>query len=159
MKRNWVWGILLILVGLYFLLTELGVLTINLMYLLPLAVLAFIIYMQLQYFKEGCVDTGKPVLSGMLLGLAVIIFFCVKDGWDSFRSLYPLILLGMSLGIGEEIITRNGRSGSWVFAGILAAVSLVLLFGIAWSDMWRFGLPIVLILAGISVLWKPLMKK
>jgi len=88
MKRNWVWGILLILVGLYFLLTELGVLTINLMYLLPLAVLAFIIYMQLQYFKEGCVDTGKPVLSGMLLGLAVIIFFCVSGVDDVVQDLF-----------------------------------------------------------------------
>lgn len=155
MKRNIVWGVVLILVGVLYLLSVTGVIVFNGMYLLPVALLAVVAYMQVQYFRENRIDTGKPIASGLLLALAVIFFFCAKDGMEVFKKLYPLILLGMSLGIVEEIITRQGKSGSWVVAAVLAALGLVLLFSIRWADVWKYGVPVALIIAGISVLWRP----
>jgi len=155
MKRNIVWGVILILIGITYLLTQTGVIIFNGMYLLPIALLALVAYMQVQYFRENRIDTGKPVASGLLLALAVIFFFCAKNGWDAFKDLYPLILIGLSLGIIEEIITRKGKSGSWIVAGILAAVGLILLFSIRWADIWKYGLPVALIIIGITVIWKP----
>ncbi len=155
MKRNIIWGIVLILVGALYLLSVAGVIVFNAMYLLPIALLAVVAYMQIQYFRENRIDTGKPIASGLLLALAVIFFFCAKDGWDVFKQLYPLILIGLSLGIVEEIITRQGKSGSWVVAAVLAALGLVLLFSIRWSDIWKYGIPIALIIAGVSVIWNP----
>ena len=152
MKRNLVWGVVLILVGVLYLLSVTGVIVFNGMYLLPVALLAVVAWMQVQYFRENRIDTGKPIASGLLLALAVIFFFCAKDGWEVFRTLYPLILIGLSLGIVEEIITRQGKSGSWFVAGALAALGLVLLFSIRWADVWKYGIPVALIIAGLSVL-------
>ena len=139
-------GVLLIVFGVIFLLTNFGTLDLSFMWpVIPLFVgIGFILG-----FIGSRKDYGLLMPGAILVIISLLFFYCNATTWDSMVDLWPIFILAPSVGFFLMYFFGPKEKGLLIPAFILLAVGLVFLMvntylGVFW--------PILLIIAGLVLM-------
>ncbi|WP_342562421.1 hypothetical protein NST84_22850 [Paenibacillus sp. FSL R7-0345] len=142
-------GILIAAAGLIILLGKLGVFGFLGRTLWPLVILIPGLFLHVLFFSRRAsamilVPAGILTVYGLLLG------FCNTWGWGYMRHLWPVLLLGVAVGLYEYAFYSPGRTGGLTaFSVILGLFSIALLvFSMIGTGVF-YLLGIMLVVAGI----------
>ncbi len=153
MKRtsSFVWGIILLLVGILMTLSELNIVIISRALYAPIVMLAIGLIFHLYYFLSHRDNEGLLVPGGILLTYGLLFLL---DGLNIAKvsMLWPLFILGPALGLFELYAFSGGRTGSMIPVFILTAIGgsfLLMNFGVA---SFEVVLAAVLIVLGVGLM-------
>ncbi len=153
MKRtnSFVWGIILLLVGVLMTLGELNIVFISRALYAPIVMLAIGLIFHLYYFLSHRDNEGLLVPGGILLTYGLLFLL---DGLNiaEVSMLWPLFILGPALGLFELYAFSGGRTGSMIPVFILTAIGgafLLMNFGVA---SFEVVLAAVLIVLGVGLM-------
>ncbi|PWK09586.1 LiaI-LiaF-like domain-containing protein [Tumebacillus permanentifrigoris] len=147
-------GILLLLVGAVLAFGTLGVVTVSVAYLWPLFMLVPGIMFHVTFFSNPKQSrSGLLVPGGVLIVYGLLFLFCNIFGWDSLENLWPVFLIGPSVGLFESYLFGSRQPGLLIPASILMVLALLFLGFNVLSGLLGGGLGVVLVLAGLWVLF------
>lgn len=146
-------GIFIVIAGVVILLGKLGVIGFLGKALWPLLIL--IPGLLAHYFVFArMVPSIVLVPGGMLTVYGLLFIFCNWFGWDKMKYAWPVLILGVAVGLYEYYLSDPYQSrGVFVAAAALGVVSLLLLFITLWNSMLYF-LAFVLILLGLWLVFR-----
>jgi hypothetical protein len=164
-KINYIFGLLLLCIGVLLILSNFGVIEIVWGNLWPLFFLIPGILFELSYFIYRKDDGNRggigdfPGSSLLVLGGIFITYgllFCVNViyGWHLMEYLWPIFLLGVAIGLLQAYLFGAREKYLLIPVGILGAISLFFLINnLLFID---FGLlaGILLVLIGIWIIFK-----
>lgn len=146
-------GLVLILFGIIFLLTNLG--TLDLSYMWPSIPLLVGVGLILGYLNSRK-DYGLLMPGSILVIISLLFFYCNAAGWRQMEYLWPIFILAPSCGFFLMYFCGVREKGLLVPAFILLAIGLIFLMintylGVFW--------PILLIIAGLVLIAINLIRK
>ncbi|WP_046214735.1 hypothetical protein [Paenibacillus wulumuqiensis] len=146
-------AIFIILAGLIILLGKLGVFTFIGHVFWPLLILLPGVLLQLFYFSRTA-PSYVLIPAGVLTVYGILFFFCNIWGWSLMAYLWPLLLLGIAVGLYEYyMLSPFAVSRNIGFAAvILGALSIILLFFSLLGTSALYLIALLLIAAGIWML-------
>ncbi|ANF97712.1 hypothetical protein [Paenibacillus bovis] len=128
-RNQGVIAIFIILAGLVILLGKLGVFAFIGHAFWPLLILLPGVLLQLFYFSRSA-SSYVLIPAGILTVYGILFFFCNIWGWSLMAYLWPVLLLGITVGLYEYyMVSASAVSRNIGFAaGVLGALSIILLF-------------------------------
>ena len=152
-KINYIFGLLLLFIGVMLILSNFGVIEIVWDNLWPLFLLIPGIVFELSYFiyRKGA---GLLVPGGILITYGLLFLVNVNYGWHLMDNLWPIFPLGVAIGLFQLYLFGEREKGLLIPVGILGAISLFFLINnLVFID---FGLlaGILLVLIGIWIIFK-----
>ena len=154
----YVWGILLVVVGILFLLSNLGFVEISWIHLWPLFLLVPGILLEFGFFIYRK-DAGLLVPGGILTTYGLLFLANVMYGWQWMEYLWPVFLLGVALGLFQLYLFGERERGLLIPVGILTALSLFFLFDHLITLHFGLIAGIVLIVVGLGLIVKQVQSK
>lgn len=153
MKRtnSFVWGVILLLVGILVLLSELRIVEISRALYAPILMIALAVVFHLYYFLTRGGSEGLLVPGGILLTYG-ILFLLDALNMSSVHDLWPLFILGPALGLFELYVFSRGKVGSMIPVFILTAIGgsfLLMNFGVA---SFQVVLAVLLVAIGVGLM-------
>ncbi len=150
--KNFIIGIVLIVLGLLFLADNLDWIYLSWDNLWPfLMVIAGALFWLgwLTHRKEY----GLLMPGTILIVYGLLFWFCAVNGWWYMGAyhLWAFFIIGPGLGFLALYIFGEREKGMLVPAGILIGLGIIFLSG---SHFWRFIVPVGLILIGVVLLWR-----
>ena len=154
MKRgNYVVGAIFILLGIAFLLSNMGIIDINFSQHWPLTLLIPGLLFELGYFIKRK-DPGLLVPGGMFTTYGALFYINILYGWHWMAYLWPLFPLGVAIGLFQLYLFSEREALLLVPVGIIGGFSLVALtFTLSF---WNISLviSIILILIGLIIIFR-----
>lgn len=153
---RFVWGIILVCVGCLLILINLGVIP-SFGRLIGLFWPLILIFMSLMFhvgYYTNRNNVGLLVPGGILLTIGIICQASML--WNLWGFLWPGFILAPAVGLFELYIFGNQEKGLLIPVGILSGLSLIF-FTMnfrALGTFARYLVPIILIIIGISILYK-----
>lgn len=142
-------GIFIAAAGLIILLGKLGVFGFLGRALWPLVILIPGLFLHVLFFGKRA-SAVVLVPAGILTVYGLLFGFCNTWGWGYMSHLWPVLLLGVAVGLYEYAFYSPARTGGLTaFAVILGALSVVLLVFSMIGTGALYLLGIVLVAAGI----------
>ncbi|WP_017811815.1 MULTISPECIES: hypothetical protein [Paenibacillus] len=128
-RNQGVIAIFIILAGLVILLGKLGVFAFIGHVFWPLLILLPGVLLQLVYFSRSA-SSYVLIPAGILTVYGILFFFCNIWGWSLMAYLWPLLLLGIAVGLYEYyMVSSSAISRNVGFAAVvLGALSIIFLF-------------------------------
>lgn len=157
-RANLIGGLVIIAVGVWFLLSNLGIDTPGMGRLWPVFPMLGGLLFVVMYAsgREGDAGILIPGVAGLLIGLFFFIFTLGIVPWSAMGWLWPVFPLIGGIAFLATWFAGGGREAGYLIPGAMATlVGVVALFftTVGWSLVWlgRWW-PVILILVGISVL-------
>jgi len=154
----YVWGILLVVIGILFLSSNLGFIEISWKYLWPLFLLVPGILLEFGFFIYRK-DAGLLVPGGILTTYGFLFLANVIYGWQWMEYLWPLFLLGVAIGLFQLYLFGEREKGLLIPVGILTVISLFFLANHLITMQFGFIAGIVFIVVGLVLIVKQLQSK
>ena len=152
-KINYVFGLLLLCIGVLLILSNFGVIEIVWEDLWPLFLLIPGILFELSYFIYRK-DAGLLVPGGILITYGLLFLVNVNYGWHLMDNLWPIFPLGVAIGLFQLYLFGGREKGLLIPVGILGAISLFFLINnLLFVDFWLLA-GIVLVVIGIWIIFK-----
>ena len=152
-KINYVFGFLLLCIGVLLILSNFGIIEIVWEDLWPLFLLIPGILFELSYFIYRK-DAGLLVPGGILITYGLLFLVHVIYGWHLMEDLWPIFPLGVAVGLLQLYIFGQREKRLLIPIGILGAVSLFFLINnLFFIDFWLLA-GIVLVVIGIWIIFK-----
>ena len=152
-KINYLFGFLLLFIGVLLILSNFGVIEIIWEDLWPLFLLIPGILFELSYFIYRN-DAGLLVPGGILSTYGLLFSINVIYGWHLMENLWPIFPLGVAIGLFQLYLFGGREKGLLIPVGILGAISLFFLINNLLFVDFRFLAGILLVLIGIWVIFK-----
>jgi len=154
MKRiNYLFGLLLLLIGVLLILSNFGVIEIVWDNLWPLFLLIPGMLFELGYFISRK-DAGLLVPGGILTTYGLLFLVYVNYGWHLMDILWPLFPLGVAIGLFQLYLFGGREKGLLIPVGILGVISLFFLVDSLLFIDFKLFAGILLILIGIWIIFK-----
>lgn len=149
-------GIIFILAGIVILLGKWGVFSFLGAMFWPLLVLIPGILLHVLYFGR-MLPAVVLVPGGMLIVYTILFIFCNIFGWDIIKYAWPVLLLGIAVGLYEYHLFGNSRNRAILTTSLwLGGAAIVfLILTLVWS--WGFYV-LAIVLIGVGV-WRTLAKR
>lgn len=142
-------GIFIVVAGIVILLGKLGVFGFLGRILWPLVILLPGVLLHMLFFSRRA-SASVLIPAGILTVYGLLFGLCNLWGWDLMKDLWPVLLLGVAVGLYEYSIYAPGRtSGLTAIAVILGILSLALCVFSLMGTGALYLIGIVLIAAGI----------
>jgi len=152
-KINYIFGFLLLFIGVILILSNFGVIDIIWDNLWPLFLLIPGILFELGYFISQK-DAGLLVPGGILITYGLLFWINVIYGWQLMDHLWPVFPLGVAIGLFQLYLFGGREKGLLIPVGILGAISLFFLFNNLFYIDFRLLAGIVFLLIGIWIIFK-----
>jgi hypothetical protein len=152
-KINYVFGFLLLCIGVLLILSNFGVIEIVWNNLWPLFLLIPGILFELSYFIYRK-DAGLLVPGGILITYGLLFLVNVIYGWHVMEDLWPIFPLGVAIGLFQLYLFGGREKGLLIPVGILGIVSLFFLINNLFFINFGFLSGIVLVIIGIWIIFK-----
>jgi len=152
-KINYIFGFLLLFIGVILILSNFGVIEIVWNNLWPLFLLILGIIFELSYFIYRK-DAGLLVPGGILITYGFLFLVNVIYGWRLMEDLWPIFILGVVIGLLQLYLFGGREKGLLIPVGILGAVSLFFLINNLFFINFGLLAGIVLVLIGIWIIFK-----
>jgi len=152
-KVNYLFGLLLLFIGVLLILANFGVIEIVWDNLWPLFLLIAGIFFELSYFISQK-DAGLLVPGGILITYGLLFLVNVNYGWHLMDNLWPIFPLGVAIGLFQLFLFGGREKGLLIPVGILGAISLFFLINNLLFVNFRLLVGIVLVVVGIWVIFK-----
>lgn len=152
-KSNFLVGSIFIILGIAFLLSNMGIIHINFTQHWPLTVLIPGLLFELGYFIKRK-DPGLLVPGGMLTTYGALFYINILYGWHWMGYLWPLFPLGVAIGLFQLYLFSDREPMLLIPVGIIGGFSLVALtFTLSF---WNISLviSIILILIGLLIIFR-----
>ena len=164
-KINYLFGLLLLFIGVLLILANFGVIEIVWDNLWPLFFLIPGILFELSYFiyrkddgnRGGIEDfpgSSLLILGGIFITYGLLFLVNVIYGWHLMEYLWPIFLLGVAIGLLQAYLFGGREKYLLIPVGILGAGSLFFLINNLLFVDFKFLAGIVLVLIGIWVIFK-----
>ena len=164
-KINYLFGLLLLCIGVLLILANFGVIEIVWNNLWPLFLLIPGILLELSYFiyrkddgnRGGIGDfpgSSLLVLGGILITYSLLFLVNVSYGWHLMENLWPIFLLGVAIGLLQAYLFGGREKYLLIPVGILGAISLFFLINNLVFIDFRLLAGILLVLIGIWIIFK-----
>ena len=164
-KINYLFGLLLLLIGGLLILANFGVIEIAWDNLWPLFVLIPGILFELSYFNcrkdddnrggiEDFPGSALLVLGGILITYGLLFLVNVIYGWHLMENLWPIFLLGVAIGLLQAYLFGGREKYLLIPVGILGAISLFFLINNLVFIDFRLLAGILLIVIGLWIIFK-----
>lgn len=147
-------GGLFIIIGTLFLLSNLGYLDFSWSYVWPLALLVPGVYLHFSFFTGLDKNPGILVPGGILTTYGLLFYANVIFGWGIMAELWPVFLIGISIGLLELYIFGGGDKALLIPIGVLGGLGLIFLTDSIYILNRKYIAPAFLILLGILILVK-----
>lgn len=145
-RHNLIWGILLILIGILFLVGNTSRMGMELLW--PVFPLAVGIAFWIGYFNDRK-NYGLLMPGSILIVVSVLFMYCNLTHWWRMEYLWPIFILAPATGFVAMYFGGSRDSGLLIPAGILGAVGFIFLFlSSGLGDYW----PVFLIVAGLLLI-------
>ncbi len=152
-KINYIFGFLLLCIGVILILSNFGVIEIVWDNLWPLFLLVPGIVFELSYFIYRK-DAGLLVPGGILITYGLLFLVNVIYGWQLMEYLWPLFPLGVAIGLLQLYLFGVREKGLLIPVGILGAISLFFLINnLLFVDFWLLA-GVALVVIGIWIIFK-----
>jgi len=164
-KINYIFGLLLLCIGVLLILANFGIIKIAWDNLWPLFFLIPGIFFELSYFiyrkddgnRSGIEDfpgSSLLILGGIFITYGLLFLVNVIYGWHLMENLWPIFLLGVAIGLLQAYLFGGREKYLLIPVGILGAISLFFLINNLFFI--HFGLlpGIVLVVIGIWIIFK-----
>ena len=152
-KVNYLFGLLLLFIGVLLILANFGVIEIVWDNLWPLFVLIAGILFELSYFIYRK-DAGLLVPGGILITYSLLFLVNVIYGWHLMENLWPIFPLGVAIGLLQCYLFGQREKGLLIPVGILGAISLFFLINNLFFIDFGLLAGIVLVVVGIWIIFK-----
>jgi len=152
-KINYIFGFLLLFIGVVLILANFGVIEIVWDNLWPLFLLIPGILFELSYFIYRK-DAGLLVPGGILITYGLLFLVNVMYGWHLMEDLWPIFPLGVAIGLFQLFLFGGREKGLLIPVGILGAISLFFLINNLLFVDFRLLAGILLVVIGIWVIFK-----
>ena len=152
-KINYIFGLLLLCIGVLLILSNFGVIEIVWEDLWPLFLLIPGILFELSYFIYRK-DAGLLVPGGILITYGLLFLVNVIYGWRLMEYLWPIFPLGVAIGLFQLYLFGGREKGLLIPVGILGAISLFFLINNLLFVDFRILAGIVLVIIGIWIIFK-----
>jgi len=152
-KINYLFGLLLLFIGVLLILANFGVIKIGWDNLWPLFLLIPGIVFELSYFIYRK-DAGLLVPGGILITYGLLFSVNVIYGWHLMENLWPIFPLGVAIGLLQLFLFGGREKGLLIPVGILGVISLFFLINNLLFIDFRLLAGILLMLIGIWVIFK-----
>jgi len=152
-KINYLFGLLLLCIGVMLILSNFGVIEIVWENLWPLFLLIPGIVFELSYFIYRK-DAGLLVPGGILITYGLLFLVSVIYGWRLMEYLWPIFPLGVAIGLFQLYLFGGREKGLLIPVGILGAISLFFLINNLLFVDFRVLAGIVLVVIGIWIIFK-----
>lgn len=139
-------GILLIVLGIFFLITNLA--DINIGGLWPLVLLVPGVYFFVLYFMNRG-NFGVLMPATVLTVIGILFLYCEYTGWGAMHDLWPLFMIAPGIGFFLMYFLGRRDRGFLIPGGILTGLGLLFLVNLQDSEIFW---PILLILVGLLLL-------
>ena len=156
-KVNYIFGFLLLFIGVILILSNFGVIEIIWENLWPLFLLIPGIVFELSYFIYRK-DAGLLVPGGILLTYGLLFLVNVIYGWRLMEDLWPIFPLGVAIGLLQLYLFGRREKGLLIPIGILGAISLFFLINNLFFIDFGLLAGIVLVAIGIWIIFKKTIK-
>ena len=164
-KINYIFGFLLLFIGVLLILANFGVIKIIWDNLWPLFLLIPGIVFELSYFiyrkddgnRGGIEDfpgSSLLVLGGILITYGLLFSVNVIYGWHLMKDLWPIFLLGVAVGLLQAYLFGGREKYLLIPVGILGAISLFFLINNLLFVDFMLLAGIVLVIIGIWIIFK-----
>ncbi|SHI98486.1 LiaI-LiaF-like domain-containing protein [Lutispora thermophila] len=147
-------GISFIIVGTLFLLSNLGYINFSWSYIWPLALLAPGVYLHFSFFTGLDKNPGILVPAGILTTYGLLFYANVFFGWGLMADLWPVFLIGISIGLLELYIFGSRDNALLVPIAILGGLGIIFLTDTVYILNRKYLAPAFLIVLGILILTK-----
>ncbi|KAA9007625.1 hypothetical protein F4V43_03830 [Paenibacillus spiritus] len=147
-NRDFKLGVFIVAAGLVILLGKWGVFGFLGRHFWPLLLLVPGILLHIWFFGRG----GSPLVlvpAGILTVYGVLFEICAVWGWDLMPHLWPLLLLGVALGLYEYALQIPRPRGLAAGAAVAGGISILLLFIGMLGAAVLYLIGILLIVGGI----------
>ena len=152
-KINYLFGLLLLFIGVLLILANFGVIKIGWDNLWPLFLLIPGIVFELSYFIYRK-DAGLLVPGGILITYGLLFSVNAIYGWHLMENLWPIFPLGVAIGLLQLFLFGGREKGLLIPVGILGVISLFFLINNLLFVDFRLLAGILLMLIGIWVIFK-----
>ena len=152
-KINYIFGFLLLFIGVLLILANFGIVKIVWENLWPLFLLIPGIIFELSYFIYKK-DVGLLVPGGILITYSLLFLVNVTYGWRLMEDLWPIFPLGVSIGLFQLYIFGGRERGLLIPVGILGVISLFFLINNLLFIDFRLIPGIMLMVIGIWIIFK-----
>jgi len=156
-KINYLFGFLLLLIGVILILSNFEVIEIIWEKLWPLFLLIPGIVFELSYFIYRK-DAGLLVPGGILITYGLLFLVNVIYGWRLIEDLWPIFPLGVAIGLLQLYLFGRREKGLLIPIGILGAISLFFLINNLFFIDFGLLAGIVLVIIGIWIIFKKTIK-
>lgn len=146
-------GLFVLFAGLIILLGKLGVFSFIGHVFWPLAILLPGIVLQLLYFSRSA-PAIVLIPAGILTVYGVLFFLCNTWGWEIMAHLWPILILGIAIGLYEYYVCAASPASRNVgFVSIvLTCLSVILLIFSLLGTLGFYFIAMILILSGLWLL-------
>jgi len=152
-KINYLFGLLLLFIGVLLILANFGVIEIVWENLWPLFLLIPGILFELSYFTYRK-DAGLLVPGGILITYGLLFLVNAIYGWHLMDNLWPIFPLGVAIGLFQLYLFGGRENGLLIPVGILGAISLFFLINNLLYVDFRLLAGILLVVIGIWIIFK-----
>jgi len=152
-KINYIFGFLLLFIGVVLILANFGVIEIVWDNLWPLFLLIPGILFELSYFIYRK-DAGLLVPGGILITYGLLFLVNAIYGWRLMEYLWPIFPLGVAIGLFQLFLFGGREKGLLIPVGILGAISLFFLINNLLFVDFRLLAGILLVVIGIWIIFK-----
>ncbi|MEI7026720.1 hypothetical protein [Paenibacillus sp. y28] len=148
-KQQYSLGWLIIVIGAIIVLGKLGVFHFLGKVFWPLLLLIPGLLLHYLFFNRRF-SAAMLVPGGILVSYGALFLFCTVFGWWAIRWLWPLLILGVALGLYEYYwFDRNPPRGVYVASMALGILSALLFFFIFFFSIGIYFIAAVLVISGI----------
>lgn len=151
MKRDYISGIIIILLGVFFLLTNLGIIDVEFYNIWPLVLLVPGILFELGYFIRKK-DPGLLVPGGILTTYGILFYINIYYGWHWMNYLWPLFILGVAIGLFQLYVFGERDKELLIPVGILGGLSAFFLLNAFHILDFTLIVSIALIIIGLIII-------
>lgn len=153
-NHNMFIGGLFIIIGALFLFSNLGYLRFSWSYVWPLALLVPGIYLHISFFAGMDKNPGILVPAGILTTYGLLFYANVFLGWGIMAELWPIFLIGISIGLTELYLFGSRDKALLIPIGILGGLGMIFLTNSIYILNRKYIAPIFLIILGVLILVK-----
>lgn len=156
MKKNndMVLGAVFVIIGVLVLLSNLGYFNFSWSYIWPLALLLPGIYMHITFFTGIDKNPGILVPGGILTTYGLLFYSNVFFGWGLMGELWPIFLIGISIGLFEFYYFGDKNKSLLIPISIFGGLGLIFLTKNEFLISRKYILPALLIIIGVLILTK-----
>ncbi len=149
---SFVFGIILLSIGILALLYRLDIIAISWKYIWPLALLIPGVLFHLSFIVGSIRNAGILVPGGILIIIAAIFYICGFVGWHLMSRLWPFFILAPAIGLLELYLFGSRKRGLLIPICLLAALGLIFLFVMSLNVDFGLIFPIILIILGLIII-------